>query len=118
MIGAVAALLLTITLTSPPESQSVHASTEAHRAFVRGTELESQQKLDEAAQAYQQAIQLDPQLAVAHDRLGFVYGLRGRTADAVAQFERARAADPNLFDAQYHLGATLWWTGEHERALE
>ena len=31
----------------------------------------------------------EPGLAVALDRLGFVYGLQGRTADAIAQFERA-----------------------------
>ena len=59
-----------------------------------------------------------PRLAVALDRLGFVYGLQGRTAHAIAEFERAREGDPALFDAFYHLGATLWWTGDAERALD
>ena len=37
--------------------------------------------------------------------------------EAIAAFERAAAVDPTLFDAQYHLGATLWWTGQAARAL-
>src|ERR687892_2732631 len=91
---------------------------DARRYYLAGTEHEAKRELDRAAQAYQEAIRLDPKLAIAHDRLGFVYGLQGRTADAIAQFERARAADPALFDAHYHLGATLWWTGQTDAALE
>ena len=88
-----------------------HAPTgEAYRHYKLGTEHETRRDLDAAARAYSEAIRLDPRLAVAHDRLGFVYGLQGRTADAIAEFERARECDPTLFDAHYHLGATLWWT--------
>ena len=35
-------------------------------------------------------------LAAAHDRLGFVLGQRGKTDDAIAEFERAVAIDPDL----------------------
>ena len=49
-------------------------------------------------------------MASAHDRLGFVRGEQGRTEEALAGFAKAVALDPTLFDAQYHLGATLWWT--------
>ena len=45
----------------------------------------------------------------------------GATDDAIAEFERAVALDPRLVDAQYHLGATLWWTKQIDaprRALE
>ena len=49
-------------------------------------------------------------MAHACDRLGFALGQQGRTADAIARFRQAAAMSPQLFDAHYHLGATLWWT--------
>src|SRR6266850_2032040 len=52
----------------------------------------------------------------AHDRLGFVLGAQGRTDEAIAEFEQAIAIRPSFFDAQYHLGATLWWTKQVDRA--
>ena len=110
-----AALLLNLALAPVSSAAQTPDRAAAQREYIHGTELEARKQLDEAALAYQQAIRTDPHLAVAHDRLGFVYGLQGRTADAVAQFERARQIDPGLFDAQYHLGATLWWTGEPDR---
>src|SRR4051794_31573948 len=110
------ALLFSLALASlsaAAQPSPDHAAAE--REYLRGTVLEAQRSLDEAARAYQQAIHFDPALAIAHDRLGFVYGLQGRTADAVGEFERACAIDPAMFDAHYHLGATLWWTGQSAR---
>ena len=53
-----------------------------------------------------------PRFAEAHDRLGFVLGQLNRTDEAIDEFRLAISQDPKLFDAQYHLGATLWWTGD------
>src|SRR5215470_6316909 len=117
MVRLAVVLALTLAPARVAHGQA-DAMAEARREYARGTTLEAQQHLDEAARAYAHAIELDPRLAVAHDRLGFVHGLQGRTADAIAGFERARALDPKLFDAQYHLGATLWWTGQYEPALD
>ena len=44
-------------------------------------------------------------------------GQQGRTDEGVAEFRQAVGLDPRLFDARYHLGATLWWTGEAAAAL-
>src|SRR5688572_29657576 len=118
MVAHALAAMLILSFAGPASAQNGAATEEARRHFTRGTQHEQRRELDEAARAYQEAVRLDPRFAVAHDRLGFVYGLQGRTADAIAQFELAREADPDLFDAQYHLGATLWWTGETERALD
>src|SRR5688572_30044749 len=107
--------ILTLALCGTAQAQGKASADEAHRQFVLGTRLEAQRQLEKAARAYEEAIHLDPRMAAAHDRLGFVYGLLGRTAEAVARFELAREIDPDLFDAHYHLGATLWWTGENER---
>jgi len=56
-------------------------------------------------------------MAEAHDRLGFVLGQLGRTDEALDEFRRAVEANPKLFDAQYHLGATLWWTKDPAGAV-
>src|SRR5262245_52057324 len=117
MVRLTVVLALNLALASVGHAQT-DAAAAARREYARGTTLEAQQNLDEAARAYEHAIQLDPRLAIAHDRLGFVHGLKGRPADAIAEFQRACAIDPALFDAQYHLGATLWWTGQYEQALD
>src|SRR4051812_6376020 len=81
----------------------------AEARYYLGIVREQQRDLAGAEAEYRQAVALAP-LAAAHDRLGFVLGQRGKTEDAIAEFERAVAIDPNLADAQYHLGATRWWT--------
>ena len=118
MLRHAAGMVVALTLAGGVSGQERGAAGEAHRHYLLGTAAETRRDLDAAARAYSEAIRLDPRMAVAHDRLGFVYGLQGRTADAIAEFERARECDPKLFDAQYHLGATLWWTGDNARALE
>ena len=56
-------------------------------------------------------------MAVAYDRLGFVRGLQGATGEAIAAFQEAVRLDPQLFEARYHLGATLWWAERPADAL-
>src|SRR4030095_17051216 len=58
-----------------------------------------------------------PKHGAAHDRLVFVRGRQGRTGDAIAEFRQAVALSPGLFDAHYHLGATLWWTKDSAGAV-
>src|SRR5919109_2037110 len=80
------------------------ASPEAH--YLLGVTAEGQNDLSAASSPYQNALRLDPTLAHAHDRLGFVLGRLGRTIEALAAFERAVRLAPDFFDARYHLGAT------------
>ena len=62
--------------------------------YVLGTLLEKRQDLHGAETAYRAALTRDARLAKAHDRLGFVLGLQGSTADAIEEFQRAVALDP------------------------
>lgn len=48
---------------------------------------------DEAVQALQRAVQIDPQFALAYGRLGDVLATMGRTQDAFAAYSRALDAD-------------------------
>ena len=91
------------------------ASAEAH--FLMGLLCERLKDFTAAATAYATAIGYAPRMAQARDRLGFVLGQQGKTAEALRQFEEAIHVDPTLFDAQYHLGATRWWTRDFAGAL-
>ena len=84
--------------------------------YARAAQLEQAGRLDDAAAAYESAIRGAPRLAEAHDRLAFVRGRQGRTAEAIEGFRKAIALRPDLFDAHYHLGATLWWTKDAKGA--
>ena len=78
--------------------------------YQAGLARERDKDWNAAAAAYSEALRLAPGMAEAHDRLGYVLGQLGRTDEALDEFRRAVEANPKLFDAQYHLGATLWWT--------
>ena len=81
------------------------------RTFMAANDLERARAIAE------QVIASDPTSGEAHDLLGFVLGKQGHTAEAIAEFERAVQLRPTLFDAQYHLGATRWWTRDLDGAL-
>ena len=84
--------------------------TSAQAHYLLGVVAERRKDLSAAAASFSAAIRYAPTMATAHDRLGFVLGQSGRTEEALREFERAVQLEPSLFDAQYHLGATRWWT--------
>src|SRR3954447_7437600 len=86
--------------------------------LARADRLIALGRLDEARSTLEQMISANPSSAPAHDRLGFVRGKQGATADAIAEFRKAVSLDPAFADAHYHLGATLWWTKDVEGARQ
>src|SRR5688500_15612392 len=82
------------------------ASAAAH--YMLGWVREQERDLAAAEREYEAALVQAPSRAEIHDRLGFVRGEQGRTEEALAGFRKAVSLDPKLFDARYHLGATLW----------
>jgi serine/threonine protein kinase/tetratricopeptide (TPR) repeat protein len=73
--------------------------------------------LDEADQASRTAIELDATSADAHTSRAVVHWLRGRLADAEAEFEEAIRHDPASFEAHYLFGMCCYSTGRPERAI-
>jgi len=53
--------------------------------------------------AYQDALEVDPKYAPAHNNLGVVYERQGKKEAAIAEYRAALAADPNLKDARRNL---------------
>ena len=100
--------VLETTLAQQPGSAQAH--------HLLGVVFDRQNKLAEAVSYYETAVRLDPTLAEAHDRLGFAYGRLGGFPTR-SRHSSARLSWPDMFDAQYHLGATRWWTKDLDGAL-
>ena len=81
-----------------------------------GEIFEARGDLTMAAGMYERAVGVRPSSAQSHDKLGFVLGRLNRVDEALAAFERAVQLDATLFDPQYHLGATRWWTRNFQGA--
>ncbi len=65
-------------------------SSDAQRAYERGLDLGRSYLNAKAVEQFETAIELDPDFAIAHARLGYTYAvLWGRPADAEAALERA-----------------------------
>ncbi len=95
----------------PPHQQ-------AYRWFLEGLRLDQQDEtLEQAADAYRRALDLDPSLAAAHTNLGNIYYRMGRTADARAHYERALALDPDQPEARYNLANIHEEAGRLELAI-
>ena len=62
---------------------------EALRLYQEGVRLGDDNRLDEAADHYRQALAFDPGLAKAINNLGRIYELRGRNAEAAECYEHA-----------------------------
>jgi adenylate cyclase len=71
--------------------------------------------LERAHRFARKAVQLDPNLPIAHARLGFVLSFLGQHEQSVAEFEKAIALNPNFTDSI--LGTTLLRAGEPARAI-
>ena len=62
--------------------------------YLLGVDLKNLDRLDEAIQAFEQAVRINPSYARAHTRLGEIYAGHGDTDLAREHFRRAIASDP------------------------
>ena len=77
---------------------------------------ESEPQLNEVATLAAQAEELDDSDPWAHLALGFVALTRRRTDDAVEEFQRALALNPNFAAALGYLGLALAFDGRSRRS--
>jgi adenylate cyclase len=71
--------------------------------------------LERAHQVARKAVQLDPNLPVAHEHLGLVLTFMGQHEESIGAFERATALNPNF--SNWRFGFALIRAGEAERAI-
>ncbi|MCW6034713.1 tetratricopeptide repeat protein [Spirulina subsalsa FACHB-351] len=77
--------------------------------FELGWALEQGERWTEAVEAYQKAIEINPQLAFAHSRLGYTLFRLEDYDQAQVALERALDLNPELVWAYYDLGYLFTW---------
>jgi len=82
-----------------------------------GLDYQEQGQFDEAIAAFEEAIRLDPDYALAHYNLGRAYYLQGQMEQAAAAFEEAIQIDPEMAEAYTNLGAVYSVQGKTEEAI-
>jgi tetratricopeptide (TPR) repeat protein len=87
-----------------------------YNAYLKvGAELVGAGKLQDAADAFEEALEIDPKLPEAHARLIYVYGQLGQAAKAEEHFQAAVRLDPKKAEAYFNYGVMLM---DHGRSPE
>ncbi len=106
----VSAALLILAVSCGDDGPQVTALSE----YSRGLELQEKGKLADADEAYQEALRLDPDLALAYAGRGFVYFARRDYPQALGYLERAIELDSQLAIA-YHYRGRIHFTNDEAR---
>jgi tetratricopeptide (TPR) repeat protein len=114
-LAAVGALLLGVLWIGNRRGQP---PADAEGLFVRGGPLLRQGRLAEAIAAFRAAIQIKPDLAVAHTKLGVALHQQGNVDEAITEYRTAIRLDPDAVEAHNNLGNALGAQGKHEASAE
>ncbi len=111
--------------------EQMQPGTQSTAAFTAFQQAETSMKqpndtgLEAAIDKYKEAVDLDPQYALAHAKLGFAYGrlyaIRhdpGALELARGNCERALTLEPDLVDGHLELGSVLKQSGDERGALD
>jgi tetratricopeptide (TPR) repeat protein len=83
-----------------------------------GNLKKAQGDLEGAIALFQQAVDIDPSLAMAHYNLGVTQRLRGYLEEAIAAYRQAIALQPNYAEAHQNLGVALFKIGKIPEAVQ
>src|SRR5262245_47099973 len=90
----------------------------AYELYLRASQLdEDPATMDEAERLYNEAIGLDPWLAIAYTNLGNIRFRRHDAEGAEALYKRALEIDARQPEAQYNLGYVMLERGEPESSI-
>ncbi len=86
--------------------------------FSLGVVLSQLRRFAESAQAYRDAIALDPSISGAHNNLGTIQlDLENKLPEAIASFQQAIRSSPDCDAAHRNLGVALARQGRHDDAI-
>ena len=96
----------------------------ARELLAKGKELYRDDQDEQAVQAFQEAVKLDPDLAEAHFRLGLGYEALGKREESEAEYKKAvetyrkyLADHEDDSEAHYDLGQTYAGLGQYSEAI-
>jgi len=72
--------------------------------------------LARARQAFEAALDLDPDVARAHNSLGVIAAREGHVPEAIERWKRAVALNPSDYQTLFNLGSELWQQGRRDEA--
>lgn len=124
-IVAVAVFLVGVSLAAQSPQENLVRLRKTLAEFNRGAALMEQYKYPEAAKAFEQVLEAEPEWTAARFNLGLAYfnmhGMQSAQTNlqsAREAFEKVLAADPGHLHARYCLGLYYQYLGESEKALE
>jgi tetratricopeptide (TPR) repeat protein len=82
--------------------------------MLRGQAMFAENRFDEARAAFELAARLNPRLETVHFHLGATYWKQQQIPEAIAEWRRELAAQPESFQPNYTLGAALALFGSPE----
>ena len=94
------------------------SSSLADEAFNRGVDYSDQGDYENAIEAYDEAIRLDPQDAYAYNNRGNAYKYLGKYERAIQDFDEAIRLAPDDADAYHNRGNAYALLDQYERAIE
>jgi len=97
---------------------TLHAESEEAMELNReGAKLIEQGKMEEALEAFQKAVELDSNDAVARLNLAYTYDRQGRTEEAIVEYQRAIELSPSNLLAYNNLGVLYDKMGQYDEAI-
>ena len=111
-------LLLLLAFSGFAWQVSAQEPKDPARFQQQGDRFFQERKLEPAAEAYQQAIKLQPNNAKAYAGLGFAYGAMGRYPEAVEAFKQAIRLQPNAPLAYGGLGTSYHMLRRYQESKE
>lgn len=91
---------------------------EAEEALKRGLALLAGAQAEAAAESFRRAVQLDPQLVLAHHNLGNALTQMGYLEEATIAYRRALELQPDFAETHVTLARTLERMGSPQQAFE
>lgn len=92
-------------------------ATEFYRLFDIATELSNKAQYQQAVATWNQALELSPDDAKAHNSLGVAMAATGRTADAAAEYRKAMELEPDYADSYSNLGILYAQAGDLDHGI-
>lgn len=100
------------------QPNSLSDNEDALEWFYKGVELQTQEKYEEAVNAYEKAVKIDSVFAFAYDNLGISYRKLGNYEKALNAYETSLALEPNGLMPLQNIPIVYIYMKQYNKAVE